>query len=155
MSDLAASLAELTSLIEELEAREHGLADSRLRRIGIDLPLWDALWAVDRRPGSSLAALAVATRQSEAQLHGLLDQLLLRGLIVSRRGPELEVGYHTTRQGRATVREGGEIIKRLVREHLADLPDGDRDRLLTVLQAFGPKSATCRYFPSPERDSNS
>ena len=136
MSETSDSLAGLVSLIKRLELREDDVAERRLRRIDLDLALWDALWAIDQRPDRGVSDLAEATHQNQAAFRDLSNALVERGLVTLSKSSESEVRFQLTRQGEQALRRGLEVVKGVIGDYVTDLPAADRDRLSSVLNGL-------------------
>lgn len=119
--------------IKQAQYRNHRTMDSALRDAGVTLVQWDALRAIDRVPGASGHALAMATFQSDQAFGTLAGRMEARGLIDRAPGHGRRLDYTLTEAGRTALEEGHRIAARVLETLFAPLDEPERAILAKTL----------------------
>lgn len=138
---MTTNLEQLGQAIKRAQYRNHRAMDAALRDAGVTLVQWDALRAIDRMPGASGHALAVATFQSDQAFGTLANRMVDRGLIERNSGHGRRIGHTLTTAGRAALAEGQRISADVLGNIFAPLDEPDRAALARALDTLaGDKS---------------
>jgi DNA-binding MarR family transcriptional regulator len=131
---MATDLAVLGQAIKRAQYRNHRTMDAALRELGVSLVQWDALRAIERRPGASGHDLAVATFQSDQAFGTLANRLDDRGLIARTAGHGRRIEHTLTDDGRRVLTDGHAAADGVLDELFSPLGAADRATLLRLLQ---------------------
>lgn len=126
-------LERLGQLVKRAQYRNHRTMDAALREVGVTLVQWDALRAIDRMPGASGHALAVATFQSDQAFGTLANRLVDRGLIARDAGRGRRLDHTLTDAGRDALADGHRIAAEVLDGLFAPLDEGQRATLADLL----------------------
>lgn len=124
----------LGQAMKRAQYRNHRTMDAALQDVGVSLVQWDALRAIDRRPGASGHDLAVATFQSDQAFGTLATRLMERGLVTRAAGRGRRLEYALTEAGQAALEEGHRIASGVLEELFAPLGEEQRGELLQALR---------------------
>ena len=130
---MATDSEELGRAVKRLQYRNHRALDTALSRAGTTLAQWDALRAIDRRPGSSAHWLAGETFQSDQAFGTLATRLETRGLIERRAGAGRILAHHLTEAGEAMLLAGRAVAGDVITGAFANLSATERATLLQLL----------------------
>jgi len=123
--------------IKQAQYRHHRQLDLRLAVLGTTLVQWDALRAIERQPGASAHALAVATFQSDQAFGTLANRLLAQQLIERRPGQGRRIEHHLTPAGKALLEAAQPFADEMLAESFAELTEQERATLLALLLRVG------------------
>lgn len=126
----------LGQAIKRAQYRNHRAMDAALRPLGISLVQWDALRAIDRRPGASGHDLATATFQSDQAFGTLANRLVARGLIERTAGRGRRIEHALTADGRSALAAGKAVADDVLHALFAPLAEADRRQLESALAAL-------------------
>ena len=130
---MAVELRRLGRAIKQIQDRHHRELDARLATIGTTLVQWDALRVINRNPGASAHALAVATFQSDQAFGTLANRLVAQGLIDRRPGHGRRIEHHLTESGSKTLTAGRPLMNEVLAASFAPLSEKERVTLLELL----------------------
>ncbi len=104
----------------------NGLA-LRLRELGLSVPQFDLLSTLSEREGISQSALAERLYVTKGNVSGLVDRLVLAGLVERRAiaGDRRSYAMYLTEEGRALARAGMDEQNRYIGATLGQLEAGD------------------------------
>lgn len=129
----AAGVETLGRAIKQVQYLHHRALDTGLATVGTTLAQWDALRAIDRRPGASAHDLAVLTFQSDQAFGSLAARLIMQGLIERRPGRGRRIEHHLTVTGATMMRAGHPLAQAVLSASFADLSEQERMTLLNLL----------------------
>lgn len=130
------SLQPLAQSLKRAQWRDHRALDSALHGVGTTLVQWDALRAIDARPGASGHELAEATFMSDQAFATLATRLLTAGLVERRPGGGRRQEHHLTGEGRRVLAEGGRVVDQTLAHLFAPLDADERRRLQALLDSL-------------------
>jgi len=119
--------------IKQVQYRHQRALDARLATVGTTLAQWDALRAIEREPGASAHALALATFQSDQSFGTLANRLQAKGLIERLPGRGQRIEHRLTPAGESTLAAGNRIADEVLRASFAELSEEERSTLLDFL----------------------
>ena len=119
--------------IKQVQYRHHRALDASLAVVGTTLAQWDALRAIERQPGASAHALAVATFQSDQAFGTLATRLEAQELIERRSGHGQRIEHYLTEAGMNTLAAGHQIANDVFRASFANVSEEERATLLDLL----------------------
>jgi len=131
---MAVDIELLGRTLKQAQYRHHRALDRRLAEIGTTLVQWDALRAIDRTPGATGHALAVATFQGDQAFGTLANRLVDQQLIERRPGHGRAIEHRLTKAGKTMLAAGLAIVRDELAQSFAPLSDGERATLLALLQ---------------------
>jgi DNA-binding MarR family transcriptional regulator len=112
---------------------DHRALNAALAEVGVSLPQWDALRAIDRLPAGSAHDLAMATFQSDQAFGTLATRLVVMGLITRAAGQGRRIEHALTEAGQNAL-DAGRIAARETWETVfAPLDERQRADLLDLL----------------------
>src|SRR5690242_2594356 len=123
----------LGRVVKQVQYRHHRALDAGLAAAGTTLAQWDALRAIERQPGASAHALAVATFQSDQAFGTLASRLEAQKLIERRPGHGQRIEHYLTAAGLNTLSLGHVIADDVLRASFANLSEDQRATLLDLL----------------------
>jgi DNA-binding MarR family transcriptional regulator len=126
----------LGQAVKRAQWRNHRAMDTALQEVGVSLVQWDALRAIDRMPGASSHALAVATFQSDQAFGKLAQRLLARGLVERGTGRGRRLEHTLTASGSRALADGRDVASRVLDELFAPLDESERATLATMLETL-------------------
>lgn len=132
------NLEVLGRAIKRTQHSDHRAMDAALRETGISLVQWDALRAIDRTPGASAHALAVASFQSDQAFGTLSARLVAAGLVERRPGVGRRIEHHLTTMGRSALETGHITVQTLLPELFGALTAPEQATLLALLERLAP-----------------
>lgn len=127
------NLGLLGHTLKRAQDRDHRTMDGALRGIGITLVQWDALRAIDARPGASAHDLAVATFQSDQAFGTLAARLVAAGWVERTPGAGRRIEHRLTEAGADMLSAGTAVTERVLPGLFAVLDEGERAALLAAL----------------------
>ena len=128
--------------VKQVQYRHHRALDAELAAAGTTLAQWDALRAIERQPGASAHALAVATFQSDQAFGTLATRLEAQALIERRPGHGQRIEHYLTAAGVNTLARGHLIANDVFRASFANLSEEERATLLDLLLRMTGESHT-------------
>lgn len=130
---MSVELEALGRAAKQLQYRHHREFEVRLATVGTTLAQWDALRAIERLPGATAHALAVATFQSDQAFGALANRLVAQRLVTRRPGHGRRIEHHLTPEGERTLEAGYPLGDEVLRASFAELSEEDRATLLELL----------------------
>jgi DNA-binding MarR family transcriptional regulator len=130
------SVQRLGQSLKRAQWRDHRALDSALRAAGTTLVQWDALRAVDARPGASGHELAAATFMSDQAFATLASRLLRAGLVERSPGGGRRHDHRLTAEGRRVLAVGEQIVDETLAALFAPLDAAERQHLQLLLDAL-------------------
>lgn len=127
-------LRALGQAVKQAQYRHHRALDTALTSAGSTLAQWDALRAIERRPGASAHDLALATFQSDQAFGTLASRLVAQGLVERRPGHGRRIEHHLTPAGADVLAAGQPLVDDVLVTAFAPLGEKDRALLLELLQ---------------------
>lgn len=128
--------------IKQAQYKLHRSVDTRLALIGTTIVQWDALRAIENRPGASAHTLALATFQSDQAFGTLANRLEAQGLIERRAGHGRRIEHHLTPAGKETLDAGIAIVEEVVGGVFEGFSAQERTTLLELVMRVVGESAT-------------
>ena len=112
--------------------------DEALRPLGLTVSQYAALNALDRVPGSSNAALARMAFVTAQSMHGLVEALASKGLIVRSPAPDQgrAIATHLTEPGRALLAQGRKAVASIEARVDATIAPLDVSDILAFLRRY-------------------
>ena len=112
--------------------------DKRAKAIGVTRPQWRVLTWLKRHEGINQSALAEMLELDAMTLCRMVDRLQDAQLIERRPDPADRRAWQLflTTEGIALSNQLEPIGEQLLQEALTDMPDNDREQLLTLLELF-------------------
>ncbi|MEV6793032.1 MarR family transcriptional regulator [Streptomyces sp. NPDC051320] len=134
---MSTDLQTLGRAVKQAQYRHHRALDIRLSAVGTTLAQWDALRAIDRSPGASAHALALATFQSDQAFGTLANRLFAQGLVERRPGRGRRIEHYLTERGAELLAAGHAVADEVLAASFASLSDAERTVLLGLLLRIG------------------
>ena len=126
---MAISVQALGRAIKQLQYKHHRVLETRLVAIGASLAQWDALRAIEQKPGASSHDLAELTFQTDQSFGALATRLAAKGLVERNPGKGRVIGYRLTEKGAELLRRGNAAADEALAQSFAPLGEEERRRL--------------------------
>lgn len=130
-------LQQLGRAVKQAQYRHHLAMERELAAVGSTLAQWDALRAIEQRPGASAHELAVATFQSDQAFGTLAGRLLAQALIERQPGRGKRVEHRLTAAGQVVLAAGHAVADRVLAASFGPLSEPERALLLGLLGRVG------------------
>jgi DNA-binding MarR family transcriptional regulator len=123
--------------IKQAQYRHQRALDTRLREVGSTLAQWDALRAINRKPGASAHELAYETFQGDQSFGTLANRLKRQGLILRTPARGRRIAHRLTPAGAQTLAAGRIAVVDVLDESFSTLSADERTLLFELLGRVG------------------